>query len=48
MVKPSKYKCPRCGLTLIDEWPCLNATDAKKCAKAKAANIKPKLRLVYR
>lgn len=48
MAEPSKIKCPRCGIVLIDEWPCITATDAKKCETAKAANIKPKLRLSYK
>lgn len=46
--KPSKHKCPRCGIVLVNEWPCLSAADARKCETAKTAGVKPKLRLVYR
>jgi len=48
MTKPSKIKCPRCGLVLTDEWPCLTATDARNCKIAEEAKVKPKLRLVYK
>jgi hypothetical protein len=43
--RPSKHWCPRCGITLDGDWPCLTAGDAKGCEIAKAAGVKPRLRL---
>jgi len=38
------HRCERCGI-VVDGWPCLSAKDAKECQIAKAAGVKPKLRL---
>jgi len=43
-----RYKCPRCGVVVVDEWPCLTAKDAKGCKIAADAGVKPKLRLSHR
>lgn len=51
LVQPKRtyrHKCPRCGVVVVGEWPCLTAKDAKTCEIAKAAGVKPKLRLTHR
>jgi hypothetical protein len=41
-----QYTCERCDI-VVPGGPCQTAKEAKNCQTAKAAGVKPKLRLIY-
>lgn len=43
--KEYSHRCPRCGVVVKGEWPCLTAKDARNCNIAREAGVTPKLRL---